>query len=136
TASRDIFIDTARIPAHDAAAGIADKGNDLVPLVAHRDVRLDDAQRLAHVIAAYIKNAVNVEDVVDLVGRIAPALQADAVHAYIRQRLAGGLYIRRHVLAHERAPGDERMGADPHELLHGGQAGEHDVIAYGDMTGK
>ena len=64
---------------HDAPVGFAKKLKNVVTLHGCLYLRFDDFNGLRGVVAFYKKDAVNVLDDVDLLGREAPAAQADRV---------------------------------------------------------
>src|SRR6185312_12472523 len=113
----------------DAATAFPDKGNDLVAFVAGGEFLFQVFERLAGIHPFIVDDAVDIEDMIDLVDGETAALEAHGVDAGIAQRHTGRLDIGRNVLADQRTATQENMGTHPNELVDGTHSAEDDPVA-------
>jgi hypothetical protein len=77
----DIFIHTIfRIAFYDTTTAFANESNNLIPLISSREFFFQEFQRLAGIHPFIINDAVNVQDMIDLVDSKTSSLQSHAVY--------------------------------------------------------
>src|SRR5690606_22783130 len=120
--------------AHDAFGTVVDEVEDDPALRAAWQGLQHALHGTLHVVVAHEDLPVDVLDAGNGIVRIAAAAQAHHVHAHVAQGLACGLHEGGHVLAHQAGPGDETVGTDVDELLHGHIAFQDGPIIDGHMA--